>query len=72
MTDLDTDTGVWVWDHSGEPINWNMWDPVDYEPDGGNLHDHVFFRISREGLEDDSGSFTRYFLCETAANDVAC
>ncbi len=55
MTDLDTDTGVWVWHHSGEAIDWNLWDPVDYEPDGGNLHDHVFFRISREGLEADSG-----------------
>ncbi len=36
---------------------WYLWDPMDYEPDGGNLHHHVFFRKSHEGVEDSSGSY---------------
>ncbi len=69
IIDPDTDTDLWVWDHSAIPIDRELWRPG--KPDFTPEEDHVFIDIDY-ALDDGRGSWALYFLCETAISNLLC
>lgn len=58
----DTTNEVWVWDHSGEELDFKNWDPNGSQPGGGTAEDCA---LSNAGLwHDYPCNSTFYIICE--------